>query len=211
MVSRIERGHVGDHTLDMIRLMAAALDVRIDLIPRWRGGDLDRMLNSGHARLHEELARLFASLPGWQASPEVSFSYFGERGIVDILAWHAMRQAVLVVEIKTDIADINELMGTLDRKRRLARPIARERGLEPVVVGSWVVVAGSSTNRRRVEAHRAVLRAAFPMDGRSISTWLRDPKIEMAGLSFWSGAHGAHVGGRPAPIRRVSSRPRTTD
>jgi hypothetical protein len=122
---------------------------------------------------------------------------------MDILAWHAVRRAVLVVEIKTDIVDINELMGTLDRKRRLARVVARERGWDASVVGCWVVVAESSTNRRRVEAHRAVLRSAFPMDGRAIPAWLRDPSAPMAGLSFWSRAHPTHVRGGSAPIRRV--------
>lgn len=209
MVSRVERGHLGDHTLDLVRQMAAALDVRLDLVPRWRGGDLDRLLNAGHARLHEELARHFADLPGWRALPEVSFSSFGERGIVDILAWHAGRRAVLVVEIKTDIADVNELMGTLDRKRRLARSIAQEHGWDPAIVGCWVVVAESSTNRRRVEVHGAVLRAAFPLDGRAIPGWLREPAVSMAGLSFWSGAHSPHASRGVVTIRRVrgSSRP----
>ena len=202
-VSRVERGHLGEHTVDLVREIAAALDVRIDLVPRWRGGDLDRLLNAGHARLHQGLAAFFADLPGWQATPEVSFSIFGERGVVDILAWHAARRAVLVVEIKTDIVDINDLMGGLDRKRRLARKIARERGWDPVVVGAWVVVAESSTNRRRVAAHQAVLRAAFPLDGRAIPGWLREPAAPMAGLSFWSGAHGGHTGRRTATIRRV--------
>ncbi len=202
-VSRVERGHLEDHTLDAIRRMAAALDVRLDLVPRWRGGDLDRLLNARHSRLHEELARTFAGLSGWVAAPEVSFSTYGERGIVDVLAWHAVRRAVLVVEIKTDIVDVNELMGTLDRKRRLARGIAQARGWDASIVGCWVVVAESSTNRRRVEAHRTVLRSAFPMDGRAIPGWLRDPSVPMAGLSFWSGAQATHVRGGSAPIRRV--------
>jgi transcriptional regulator with XRE-family HTH domain len=203
MVSRVERGHLGDHTFGAIRAMAAALDVRLDLVPRWRGGDLERLLNAGHSQMHEQLATYLVGLVGWQALPEVSFSVYGERGIVDILCWHASRRAVLVVEIKTDIVDINELLGTLDRKRRLAPRIAAERGWDPLTVGVWLTVAESSTNRRRVEAHRTVLRAALPMDGRAVQSWLREPSSSMAGLSFWSGAHWAHVDRRVTTIRRV--------
>lgn len=202
MISRMERGHLADHTLKAIRAVSAALDMRIDLVPRWRGGDLDRLVNAGHARLHDDLALYFRGLGGWVALPEVSFSIFGERGVIDILAWHASQRALLVVELKTDITDINELMGVLDRKRRLATRIGRERGWQPTIVGSWVVVSESRTNRRRVEAHDGV-RAAFPLDGRSMVRWLRKPDVPIAGLSFWSSATGGHVRRPVAPVRRV--------
>ncbi len=161
--------------------------------------------------MHEQLTTYLAGLPGWQSIPEVSFSFYGERGVVDILGWHAQWRAVLVVEIKTEISDVNELMGTLVRKRRLAPRIATERGWDSLTVGVWLVVAESSTNRRRVEAHRMVLRSALPMNGRAIPGWLREPSSGMAGLSFWSDARGAHVG-RPiasavseGPSRRLVS------
>jgi transcriptional regulator with XRE-family HTH domain len=70
-VSRLERGHFGELSLSTIRRVALALDVRLDLTPRWRGGDLDRMLNTRHSRLHELVARRFAELPEWLAAPEV--------------------------------------------------------------------------------------------------------------------------------------------
>jgi hypothetical protein len=60
--------------------------------------------------------------------PEVSFSIFGERGVIDVLAWHAATRTILVIELKTVIADVNELIGNVDRKRRLAPRVAAERG-----------------------------------------------------------------------------------
>src|SRR5438874_1198333 len=39
-VGRLERGHVDSSTIEQMRRIAAALDVRIDLVPRWRGGEL---------------------------------------------------------------------------------------------------------------------------------------------------------------------------
>src|SRR4029079_5081268 len=125
--ARVERAPAHRLPLETIRAVARALDVRVDLVPRWRAGDLDRLLNSRHAELHELVARYIAQLPGWVAQPEVSFAVFGERGVIDILAWHPGRRALLVIELKTDIHDVNELVGTVDRKGRLAQRIALER------------------------------------------------------------------------------------
>ena len=143
-------------------------------------------MNSKHSQLHESLARWFGDeLPDWVLRPEVSFAVYGERGVIDILAWHPGRRALLVIELKTDIADVNELVGGVDRKRRLATGIARTIGWEPESVSVWVVVAAGRTNRARIAAHGTMLRAAFPMDGRSIRSWLGDPKGPVAALSMW--------------------------
>src|SRR5688572_12132802 len=86
-ISRLERGHPGSLTLDMVRRVASALDVRVELVPRWRAGDLDRLLNAKHSQLHELVARWFAKeLPAWVLAPEVSYAIYGERGVVDIVA-----------------------------------------------------------------------------------------------------------------------------
>jgi transcriptional regulator with XRE-family HTH domain len=77
VVSRLERGLVGPQSLDSIRAVAAALEIRVDLVPRWRAGDLDRLLNAGHSALHEAVARWFHDgLPAWILAPEVSFSIY---------------------------------------------------------------------------------------------------------------------------------------
>jgi transcriptional regulator with XRE-family HTH domain len=188
-VSRVERGHFETLSLRTVRSIAAALDIRLDLFPRWRGGDLDRMLNARHSGLHERVARLFRSeLPDWILAPEVSFSVWGERGVIDILAWHPGRRALLVIELKTDIADANELVGTVDRKRRLAAAVARDRGWDSATISVWVIVSASRTNRRRLAAHSAMFRAAFPADGRSIRAWLRRPDSPIATMSTWRDA-----------------------
>jgi len=213
-VSRIERGHLDEVSLGSIRAVAKALDVRVDLVPRWRGGDLDRLLNSRHSALHEQVARSFTERPDWLAEPEVSFAIYAERGVIDILAWHAKRQMLLVIELKTDIVDVNELLGTLDRKRRLAWQVALERGWdvrERTSASAWVIVAESHTNRRRIQAHGAMLRAALPVDGRSINGWLQDPSRPVGALSFWPDARPMSTSGGRAPVRRVRSvaRPRS--
>jgi transcriptional regulator with XRE-family HTH domain len=204
VVSRIERGLIGSQSVDAIRAVAAALEVRVDLTALWRGGDLDRLLNAGHSALHEAVARRFHDeLPAWTLAPEVSFSIYGERGVVDILAWHPGRRALLVIELKTDIVDVNELVGTFDRKRRLARQIGLSRGWDPVAASSWLIVVDTRTNRRRVDAHAAMLHGSLPEDATAIRFWIRDPVGTVNRLSFWTDSRG-RTGSQPSsPIRRV--------
>jgi len=188
LVSEIERGHFGSTPLFRVRAVAAALDIRVDLIMRWRGGELPRLLNARHSALHESVAKRFERLDGWQFAPEVSFSIYGERGTIDILAYHAASGALLVIELKTEIVDINDLVGTLDRKARLGPTIARDRGWGARSVSRWVIVSRDKTNQRRIEAHRSMLRAAFPSDGHAVRSWLANPAGSISALSMWSPA-----------------------
>jgi transcriptional regulator with XRE-family HTH domain len=150
-VGQIERGRLGSVRIATVRQVAATLDARLDLTVRWHGGDLGRLINARHAAMHEGAARLFAAVDGWAAEPEVSVSVYWERGIVDVLGWHPTSRIVLVVELKTELVDLNDLMGTLDRKRRLAPGLARDRGWDARAVASWVIVADThqSTGPRR--------------------------------------------------------------
>ena len=191
--SRLERGLVRDLGGDDLLRIREALGGRLDFVVRWQGGELDRLLNARHSALHEAVARFFRELPEWTIAPEVSFAIHGERGVIDILAWHAASRTLLVTEFKTDIVDITDLIGTLDRKRRLAAQIARERGWSPANIGVWLIVSDSSTNRRRVRNHATTLRSVLPIDGRSIRGWLIRPVGRVACLSFWSNAPDART------------------
>jgi transcriptional regulator with XRE-family HTH domain len=186
LISSIERGHLEHVAIGTLLVVARALEIQVSLTTRWHAGDLDRLVSGRHSRMHEAVARWFGStLPEWILAPEVSFSIFGERGVIDILAWHPRYRAVLVIELKTDLADVNDLVGTMDRRRRLAWDIARNRGWDPLTVSTWVVVAASRTNRSRAAAHRTVLRNAFAADGRALSGWLRRPDRSIDALSMW--------------------------
>jgi hypothetical protein len=142
-------------------------------------------------------------VPEWALAPEVSYSIYGERGVIDILAWHPGRRALLIIELKTDIVDVNDLVGSADRRKRLARTIAAERGWEPASVSVWVIVASSRTNRRRIAEHRALLRTAFPSDGRTVLGWLRNPDRAVSALSMWPDSRPGTPGQGLAPIREV--------
>jgi hypothetical protein len=189
-----------------LRANAAALDARVVLTVRWQGGDLDRMINRRHAALHEIVAGLFPGLDGWLVEPEVSFSIYGERGVIDILAWHPGRRALLIVELKSEIVDVNDLMGSVDRKRRLAARVARDHGWDPASISTWVAVADSRTNRRALARHATTLRAKFPADGRTMRGWLQDPRHRIDAFGFVQLSRSSAVTTDLAPIRRVRPR-----
>jgi transcriptional regulator with XRE-family HTH domain len=87
-VSLVERGHCKKLSLLTVRRIASALDIRTELLARWRGGELDRLLSRRHSMLAESFAAFLLAQPGWVVEPEVSYSIYGERGAIDQLAWH---------------------------------------------------------------------------------------------------------------------------
>lgn len=184
LVSSIENGRLGRATVTSIRKLGVALDIDVEIRARWRGGELDRLINARHNELTALVAEHLNSL-GWRVEPEVSFSYYGERGVIDLLAWHPATATVLVVEIKTEIVDPQELLSTLDRKKRLAARVARDRGLAPRTIATWLVVAEGSTNRKHVARFASLLRASLPADARAMSAWLAAPQDSISGISFF--------------------------
>ena len=206
MVSMIERGHIARVSIDYLRTIGSVLDMRLEIVARWRRGELDRLLNWRHSRLGNAVAEWLRRL-GWEVAPEVSFAIGGERGWIDLLAWHAPTRTLLVIELNTEIVDLQELLGVVDRKTRLAHRIARERGWVAASVATWVVVADGPTNRRRVASHQALLRTALPEDGRTMRRWLREPSGRIAALSFLSDSTGGNARRTCSSQKRVEAGP----
>jgi transcriptional regulator with XRE-family HTH domain len=98
LVARIESGRLDGIGAMRLRQVGAALGARIEYTVRWPGEDLDRLLNARHAAMHESMARVFRELDEWIAIPEVSFSVYGERGVIDIVAWNPTRRALLIID-----------------------------------------------------------------------------------------------------------------
>lgn len=183
-VSLAERGLLEDLSLRALRRIARALEVDLPFAPRWRGPDLDRILDAGHARLVELVLRELATL-GWIAVPEWSFNHFGERGSVDIVAWHPDHRALLVVEVKTRVVDVQALLATVDRKARVARELLpAERGWSVAYVGRMIVLPSGSTHRDAVARHAATFARAFPARTRAMRRWLRAPIGSTSGILF---------------------------
>jgi transcriptional regulator with XRE-family HTH domain len=205
LVGRLENGGLGRCPLDTFRAVAGALGIRIDVRVRWQGAELDRVINSAHAELHESVAAHLDCLDGWTWLPEVTFAHYGERGVIDILAWHAESRSLLIIELKTELADPQELAATMHRRVRLGRTIAAAQGWEPETISAWVIVRDSSTERRRLEHHKQLLRTAFPVEGRTMRAWMTNPSGTISALSFWSGVTQGGLRQVPGPVKRVSA------
>jgi transcriptional regulator with XRE-family HTH domain len=200
VISRIERGDGHQSAISVYERLAAALAASTDLRIQWHGAELDRLLNAAHSSMHDEIAKVFASHEEWRAIPEVSFSVYGERGVIDWLAWHGPTRSLLVVEIKTALVDVQALLGALDRYGRLAPIVARERGWSPVSVSRWLVFEDSSRNRRAIAQHRTLFERVYPADGRIVRAWLSQPRGSICALSFLANSRRAVL--RPRRVRR---------
>lgn len=188
-VSRIERGHFGTVPIEVFRRVAAVLEIRLDLVPAWRGGDIERVLSARHSALHERMAERIGKAPGWVSAAEVSYSIWGERGVIDRLAFHAERRMLAIFELKADLNDPTGLVAQVDRYRRLAPEIAQSRGWSAEAVSCWAVIADTDTNRRRLRAYRELLRGALPAGRRELTAFLRDPVEPVDGLTFVAYPH----------------------
>ena len=92
----------------------------------------------------------------------------------------------------------------MDRRLRLARLIAEDRGwTDAATVSAWIVIAESRMNRRHVGAVRSLLRAAFPEDGRAARRWLRNPDRRQLALLFLSDSAQGSAVRHLAPRKRV--------
>lgn len=205
LYSAIERGHIDRVALGTLRKVAAVLEVRLPIEPSWRGGRIERVISGRHAAMEERVTAMLV-VAGWEVRPEASFNNFGERGVVDLVAWHPGRRTLLLVEIKTVLVDPSGLLMVADRRRRLAGVIARDSGWKPAIVAQLVVLADGRTNQRRVAEHRSLLRTAFPADGRSVPGWLRDPAAPIDALWFLPDATTRSAGRAVNGPNRVPTR-----
>lgn len=190
VVARIEVGQSAAIPVGKLEKVASAVGARTDLRLNWNGEALDRLLDAAHAGLVDSTAaRLRAH--GWQVAAEVTFRIRGERGSVDLLAWHPSVRVVLVIEVKSVVPDIQSMLASLDRKARLATEIAQGRGWSPIAAGRLLVIGENRTSRRRVQKHAATFAAEFPDRGVRLRGWLRGPNAAepLRGLWFLSDAH----------------------
>lgn len=209
LVALAEAGAIERLTVRSLRRIAAPLEIRLPMTPRWNGGEADRLRDRDHAQLVEEVAAVLRRF-GWEVVIEFTFSHYGERGSIDIVAWDAQSRTLLVIEVKTRVYDVQALIAGVDRKARLAAQLLRaERGWNPVAVGRLVVVPELTANRNIVARHASVFQAAFPARSRAIRTWLRRPSGSLSGLWFLSSANT--VGGIQVSVGRQRVRvPRDT-
>jgi transcriptional regulator with XRE-family HTH domain len=116
-VSLLERGKADGSTLRTIKKVAAPLGITVDLVLRWRGPELDRLVDARHARLVKAVvSRLGAD---WEVGVEYTFNHYGDRGSVDVLAWHAGARALLLIEVKSELDSLEAVLRSMGVKARV--------------------------------------------------------------------------------------------
>ena len=202
-VSRVERGHIGDVTVDRVRRLFGAVDARVQLAPSWRGAALERLLDEEHGQVAGAVADVLVR-DGWDVDLEVTYSIFGERGSIDVLATRRDLLAALVVEVKTDLPSGEQLGRKLDEKARLAPSIVSDRlGWRPTVVGRVVVMPELMRLRRAFARMASSLGRMFPAGGHEVRQWLRAPVGPMSGAWFLSSTRRGTTRRRRGPGQRV--------
>ncbi len=200
-VSRLERGHIESMKVDKVRRLAAALDAELILTLRWRGGEIDRLIDEGHATIVGWIVGVLVAT-GWDVQAEVSYSVRGERGSIDVLAWHAPTRTLLVIEVKTELTSLEATLRKHDAKQRLAAEVAGDRfgWHDPAAVCRLLVLPALTTPRRHVVKHAAVLDRAYRLRGPAAREWLRAPNGSVSALLFAPLTHGAR--GRRGGVSR---------
>jgi len=162
-------------TLETLRSCLDVVEVRLDLRPSWRGPELNRLLDEDHAGLQAAWVQRMRQWD-WDVRVEASFNHYGDRGRIDLLAFHPRTASLVVGEIKTELVDAQDLLGQLDVKVRVARQVAAQLGWPaPKRVYPLLIIRSSSTARDRLR-RLAPLFAAFSVRGRAGVSCLRQPE-----------------------------------
>lgn len=202
-ISLFERGHLDDLTVRTARRIATALEISLPFEPRWRGGESARLLDADHAAIVNDIVGILAA-DGWEVAVEYTFSHFGERGSMDVVAWHAASRCLLLVEVKSRLLDTQATLATLDRKARLVPMLlARERSWSATSVGVVLAMLGSTANRSAVTRHAATFASALPHRSPAVRSWLRRPQGRLAAVWFLSHTNGGRAAKAMATRRRV--------
>jgi transcriptional regulator with XRE-family HTH domain len=157
LYSRVERGRLASVNVTTLARIASSLDAELVLDLRYQGGRIDRLIDRAHAAIVEHVVAHLKSA-GWESVVEYSFNVFGERGSVDILAWHALTLRLVPGESQRDF------------------------GWDAIAVGRIVVVPGSTETRNILGRHRAIFDSSLPANSMDVRSWIRDPKGPIAGV-----------------------------
>jgi transcriptional regulator with XRE-family HTH domain len=206
-VSRLERGLADGLTVGALRAVSRALGQPSIVSLGWRSPELDRLRDRLHAAMVEQVATSLLTL-GWEIAPERSFNYYGVRGSADILAWRRSSDALLVVETKTRLIDLQDTLTALDRKRRvLPGSVARELGWAPRLVGVILAMPEISTHRHVIERHATTFAAALPQRQVEVRRWLAHPVGDLRGIWFLPISRQDDIGQRSRRKRVPKHRP----
>ena len=198
-VSLLETGRAAVLRLREVEAIVLALGGRLDMRLLWNGPELDRMLDEAHAALGASVKRRLERW-GWLVRVEVSYSRYGERGRIDLLAFHPAARVLLVIELKSELVDVQALLGSLDVKVRLAPGIVERFGWSPRAVVPAIVFLEHSATRKRL-ARIDTLFDRFDVRGKAALSWLRRPTEAAPHGMLWFARAKQRPGSRGPRVR----------
>ena len=198
-VSLLETGRAAVLRLREVEAIVLALGGRLDMRLLWNGPELDRMLDEAHAALGASVKRRLERW-GWLVRVEVSYSRYGERGRIDLLAFHPAARVLLVIELKSELVDVQALLGSLDVKVRLAPGIVERFGWSPRAVVPAIVFLEHSATRKRL-ARIDTLFDRFDVRGKAALSSLRRPTEAAPHGLLWFARAKQRPGSRGPRVR----------
>ena len=148
-------------TIGSLDALAGALGATLVVDLRWRGADLDRLIDRLHAEVQEAAASRLTRA-GWLVRAEVTFNHYGDRGACDLVALHPATGVLAVVEVKSRLGNVQGTLHRLDTKARLGGLLAQQLGWpRPTSVARALVLAAARLG--------ACLRGTRPCSPRSRS------------------------------------------
>lgn len=201
-ISATERGRLEHVSLHALRKLGDALDIRVSIDPWWRAGRADQLLDRAHAALVDHVAGLLRDA-GWDVLVEFTFNEYGDRGSVDILAWHAGTRTLLLVEVKSRIDDLQEAARSFMVKVRVVpKAVEREHGWQPATVSRVLAIIDTHANRALVGEHAATFDSIWAGRTAAVRRHIREPAAPLGGGIMFVPA------GRLGPAARTVARVR---
>ena len=166
---------------------------------------MDRLIDEGHAILVGAITSTLRRLE-WEVEVEVSFSSYGDRGSIDVLAWHrlsrtlwSLRSRLSSVLSKACCVHSTSRSGWRARSRRNVSDGAPSR------LAGCLLLPEDRTARRAVARHRQVFDSALPARTREVRKWLATPEGALAGLMFLTSSQLVGTKRNPSAVKRVRS------
>lgn len=142
--------------------------------PRRRDSPTRRAVDPVHAAMGEAQASHLRAL-GFEVGLDEPFQHYHFAGRADLVAWSVERQALLHIENKTRIPDLQDCFGSFNAKRTyLGDELAARLG-----VGRWrsethvMAALWSGETLPVLRAHAASFASVFPQPVDAFETWWR--------------------------------------
>lgn len=171
-ISRFESGRIECVTVRDAARLLDVLGVRAEFaLHRPYIASTPSQQDPAHARCVAFVAGRLRRL-GWEVRHEVEIGDAGAHGWIDVVAFHATREAMLVVEVKAALPDFGAAQRQLAWYGRAAAGVGSVIGWRPRLVATALLVLATTENDLRLRENRQLVEQAFRNRARHLETWL---------------------------------------